>query len=200
MSPKIIVATGNSGKLQEIRDIFIDFPGTLISMKEFWKDIPEIEETGDTFFDNACIKADWVYEHSTCWALADDSGLVVDALGGAPGVKSARFAGIQGNTEANNVKLLYALSDMEPENRTARFVCSVVLRVDKETLLQAEGTCEGTIIDTLRGNGGFGYDPLFIPTGYSKTFAELTGDEKHRISHRGKALRTLRKQLYEYYV
>ena len=200
MSPKIIVATGNSGKLREIRDIFIDFPGTLISMKEFWKDIPEIEETGDTFFENACIKANWVFEHSTCWALADDSGLVVDALGGAPGVKSARFAGIQGNTEANNVKLLYALSDIEPENRTARFVCSVVLRVDKETLLQAEGTCEGTIIDTLRGSGGFGYDPLFIPTGYSKTFAELTGDEKHRISHRGKALRTLRKQLYEYYV
>jgi XTP/dITP diphosphohydrolase len=198
MNSEIIVATGNSGKLQEIREIFAGFPCTLLSMKDYWGEIPFIEETGETFFENASIKANWVYENSSRWALADDSGLMVDMLDGAPGVKSARFAGMHGATETNNTKLLNLLMGIAPEARTARFVCSVVLRIDEETLLHAEQTCEGIIVDSLRGGEGFGYDPLFIPKGFDRTFAELPAEEKHRISHRGKALKALKEQLYEY--
>jgi XTP/dITP diphosphohydrolase len=195
---RIIVATGNHGKFREISELFTDIPCRLIAMREYWKTDPPIEENGATFFENARIKADWVYHHSSLWSLADDSGLMVDALGGEPGVRSARYAGEQGNTEANNMKLLKALEGTVPSERKARFACSVVLRIDATTILHAQGYCEGRIIEAPRGSGGFGYDPLFVPEGFDRTFAELTGEEKHRISHRGKALRSLKEQLYGY--
>ncbi|MBN1575131.1 MAG: RdgB/HAM1 family non-canonical purine NTP pyrophosphatase [Chitinispirillaceae bacterium] len=199
MIRRIIMATGNSGKLREISDLFADMPCQLISMRDWRKPLPSIEENGSTFFENACIKADWVFRESSEWSLADDSGLMVDALGGGPGVTSARFAGEQGNAEANNAKLLKALEGVAQRLRTARFACSVVLRIDEATLLHADGYCEGRIIERPRGSGGFGYDPLFVPDGFNRTFAELTGEEKHRISHRGKALKALKEQIYDYF-
>ena len=198
MKQKIIVATGNNNKLHEIRTILSDCRYLLVSMKDFWGSIPVIEENGSTFFENACIKADWVYYKSACWALADDSGLVVDALNGAPGVKSARYAGEHGGTEENRKKLLLALKGVPEQDRLARFVCSAVIRIDKETVLHVEETCEGRIIDYMRGNGGFGYDPLFIPDGFDRTFAELSDEEKNVISHRGKAIQKLKEVLYDH--
>ena len=195
---QIIVATGNRGKIREIGEIFAGLLYRLRSMGEYWTPLPEIQETGSTFSENARIKADWVFHHSSSWALADDSGLVVDALGGAPGVKSARYAGVQGDTAANNARLLAELNDVAATLRTARFVCSVVLRIDEATLLHAEGCCEGRIIGAPRGSGGFGYDPLFVPEGFDRTFAELSGEEKHAVSHRGKAIRTLKELLNDH--
>jgi XTP/dITP diphosphohydrolase len=198
MQRRIIVATGNSGKLLEIAELFKDIPCQFVSMHECLKTLSSIEETGSTFLENACIKADWVFRQSSEWSLADDSGLVVDALGGEPGVRSARFAGEQGNDEANNAKLIKSLEGIPYPLRTARFVCSAVLRLDTAILLHAEGFCEGRIIENPRGSGGFGYDPLFISDGFDRTFAELSSDEKNRISHRGKAMKSLKEQLHGY--
>ncbi len=197
---KIIVATGNRGKFREVAEIFCSLPFDLILMTDYWNPAPDIEENGSSFIENARIKADWVYRRSSLWALADDSGLIVDALGGAPGVRSARYAGAQRDDLANNSKLLEELKDVPFEKRTARFACCAALRIDEKTLLYAEGFCEGRITDRPRGAGGFGYDPLFIPDGYDKTFAELTGEEKHNISHRGKALKALKELLYAGYI
>ena len=199
MQRQIVVATGNSGKFNEICEIFVGLPFCLLPMGNYWNPLPRIEENGTTFRENARIKADWVFEHSSLWALADDSGLIVDALGGAPGVRSARYAGTHADAAANNTKLLSELYNVVAPDRTARFACSVVLRIDEATLLYADGYCEGRIIETPRGSAGFGYDPLFIPEGFDRTFAELTGEEKHGISHRGKALKSLKEQLDGYY-
>ncbi len=193
---RIVVATGNLDKMEEIREIFDDMRIELLPMSHFWREAPVIEENGSTFTENASIKADFVYHHMSISTLADDSGLVVDILGGAPGVRSARYAGKQGDTAANNMKLLESLRGIPEKSRTARFVCAVVLRIDSFTTLIAEGFCEGKIVETPRGSGGFGYDPLFIPDGFDRTFAELTTEEKHEISHRGKALRALKEKLY----
>ena len=198
MKTRLIVATGNAGKLREIGAIFGDFPLQLLTMKDFWNPLPAIEESGSTFAENAGIKADWVFKRTGLWSLGDDSGLSVDALGGAPGIRSARFAGDQSDMEENKRKLLDELAGVPPSRRTARFVCAMALRIDAETLLETEGICEGTIIDTPRGSGGFGYDPLFVPGGSDRTFAELGGSEKHAISHRGRALRNLKERLREY--
>jgi XTP/dITP diphosphohydrolase len=199
IAAEIIVATGNNGKFREIKEIFDGLPCRLLPMREYWNPVPSIEETGSTFYENACIKADWVYQHASVPALADDSGLIVDALGGAPGVRSARYAGLQGDAAANNARLLQELQGVAFELRTARFVCSVVLRIDNAALLHAEGRCEGRIIETPRGSGGFGYDPLFVPDGFDRTFAELTNEEKHHISHRGRALKALKERLHAYF-
>lgn len=197
---QIIVATGNRGKFREICEIFAGLPFRLRSMGDYWNPLPMIEENGSTFRENACIKADWVFHHSSLWALADDSGLIVDALGGAPGVRSARYAGMHADAAANNARLLRELRGIAAADRIARFACSVVLRLDEATLVCADGYCEGRIIETPRGRGGFGYDPLFIPRGFDRTFAELTKEDKHRISHRGKALKLLKERLNGYYI
>jgi XTP/dITP diphosphohydrolase len=194
---RIIVATGNPGKMKEFREILADLPIELHSLIDHWNPLPVIEETGLTFYENARIKADWVFEKTGTWALADDSGLEVDALGAAPGVQSARYAGVHANGRENNRKLLEMLRDVPEAQRTARFRCVLVLRTGLRTYLTAEGVCDGTIIDTPRGIGGFGYDPLFIPSGYQMTFAELDSSEKNRISHRAKALRALRGELHD---
>lgn len=195
---KIIVATGNKGKMDEISEIFSEYSLYLVSMRDFWMADIEIDETGETFMENALIKADWVYRHSNHWALADDSGLMVDALGGAPGVKSARYSGVHGNTLANNNLLLENLASVSAENRTARFVCAAALRIDQDTVITVEGECRGVIRSDPDGTEGFGYDPLFVPDGYNCTFAQLNRFEKNRISHRGKAMAQIKEALGEY--
>jgi XTP/dITP diphosphohydrolase len=193
---KIIVATSNKGKLVEIREILQDIPVELFSLEDYWNPIPEIAETGNTFLENAKIKADWVFEKSKIWSLSDDSGLEVDALGGEPGVRSARYAGDCSSTTENNRKLLNNLLQVPSHLRTARFRCVVVLKIGPEKYITAGGVCEGKIGFEICGDGGFGYDPLFIPDGYEKTFAQLESKEKHTLSHRGKALAALREQLH----
>jgi len=194
---KIIVATGNMGKLKEIREILADTPVELVSMGEIWNPIPEIEENGSTFFENAMIKASWVYEKTGIWSLADDSGLEVDFLNGEPGVYSARYAGIQGDYKANNLKLLDSLHNVPSEKRTARFRCVMVIKTSPDSYISAEGTCEGHIGFRLRGSEGFGYDPLFFPGDEKLTFAEIPSVMKNTISHRGRALINLREKLNE---
>ncbi len=194
---ELIIATGNKGKMEEFRTLLSGIPVKLTSLHDHWNPVPQIEETGSTFYENAKIKADWVYENSGgVWALADDSGLEVDALGGAPGVLSARYSGENATGTQNNQKLLTALSGVPMELRTARFKCVLVARVGKDDYLSAEGTIEGVITTSAAGWGGFGYDPLFIPSGHDRTFAELVPEEKNRISHRGVALRALGRELY----
>jgi XTP/dITP diphosphohydrolase len=193
----LIVATGNSGKMREFREIFADMPLALSSLADHFAPLPSIPETGATFAANALLKAQWVFTRKGQWVLADDSGLEVDALGGAPGVYSARFAGEGAGSDANNRKLLDLLAQKPGAPRTARFKCVIVLLIAAENYFVAEGTCEGVITDGARGCGGFGYDPLFIPSGFDRTFAELDSSVKHAISHRGKALEKVRKRLHE---
>ena len=191
---EIIIATGNAGKVKEFREMFAGLGIAATSLADHWNPLPNIPETGSTFHENAKIKADWVYENTSgIWALADDSGLEVDALNGAPGVISAIYSGEGATSSSNNEKLLYELRDIPEDKRTARFKCVLILRTGADTYHTFEGTCEGRIINTEVGEKGFGYDPLFIPDGYDKTFAELDSETKNSISHRGRAL----KKLYE---
>jgi len=191
----IIVATGNLGKLREILEICAGLPFEITSLKDHWNPVPVIPEDGETFLENALLKADWVFNKTGTVALADDSGLEVDFLNGAPGVRSARFAGEHANDAENLAKLLAALADCPIEKRTARFKCVMALRFSRTDKVVDEGVCEGTIDISPRGTDGFGYDPVFVPAGYSQTFAELDSSSKNAISHRGKALAALRRSL-----
>jgi XTP/dITP diphosphohydrolase len=193
----IVVATGNRGKLAEIRAILGKLPVEVLSAQETLGDaLPNIIESGATFEENARIKAHAVASVSMMVTLADDSGLEVDALGGRPGVRSRRFAH-EGATDAeNNAELLRRMDEVEDENRTARFRSSIVV-VDpyaENGEIAVSGTCEGRIARKPSGMGGFGYDPLFIVEG-ERTMAELSEDEKNEISHRGRALRELQPHL-----
>jgi XTP/dITP diphosphohydrolase len=194
---EIILATGNAGKLREFREILRDCGVSLTSLADHWDPVPSIPETGTTFAENAIIKAQWVYDRKKTWVIADDSGLEVDVLDGRPGVRSARFAGDNAGSEANNRLLLELLAGVDPSRRTARFKCALVLVVSPRSYFTATGVCEGTITSVPRGSHGFGYDPLFIPAGHTQTFAELEGSVKHAISHRGRALEKMRKHLDE---
>ena len=183
---KIVFATGNSGKMREAKEIFKGFE--VLSVKDFpqWKNP---EETGRTFLQNAVIKAEAAAEVAGEYAvLSDDSGLVVPALNGAPGLFSSRYSK-EGSDAANRAKLLAELAGKE--DRKAFFVCTAVLIFPDKTVVAAEGRCSGRIIDSCRGQNGFGYDPIFLPDGFEKTMAELSEDEKIAISHRGKAFRKL---------
>jgi XTP/dITP diphosphohydrolase len=182
---KLVIATRNTHKLEEIRAIF-DFQGLEVLSAFDFPDIPDVMEDGETLEDNAKKKAVEIAVATGCWALADDSGLEVDALGGAPGVYSARYAGEPCSYEANNEKLLRELANKE--DRSARFRTVIALSDPGGSVQTVEGECPGSIIDELRGTNGFGYDPLFVPDGYSETFAELDSAEKNRISHRSRAL------------
>ncbi len=190
---RVLVATANTGKLAEIRST-VDLPDLdFVSTSDLGVEPLEVEETGSTFLENARLKAHAYAEHFGMAALADDSGLQVDALGGEPGVYSSRYAGRDGDDAANNVKLLAALADVEDPARTARFRSVVVLVHADGSETIGEGTCEGLIGHVGRGDGGFGYDPLFCPSAApERTMAELSLAEKNRISHRGAALRALR--------
>jgi XTP/dITP diphosphohydrolase len=194
----IVIATANDGKLRELRELLADLPVLLSSLADYFSPIPMIPETGATFLDNARQKAAWIRDRTKgLWVLADDSGLEVDALEGRPGVLSARFSGENPTAEKNNRLLLKLLKGVAAPLRTARFRCTIVLLTAPSTYFSADGVCEGSITHAPRGTAGFGYDPLFIPQGYSRTFGEMTSTEKHPLSHRGIALQKMRKIIHE---
>ena len=188
--PTLVVATGNLGKLKEIREI-LGPEVSLLSLQDF-PDLPEIVEDGDTFQANAIKKAQTVASVTGHPALGDDSGLEVDALNGAPGVYSARFAGEAATDAENNALLLERLQDVPEAERAARFRCVVAIAAPDGAAHISEGSCEGRILAAPRGDGGFGYDPLFLVPELGRSFAELAPSEKNRISHRGRALQAAR--------
>ena len=183
---KLVIATRNAHKLEEIRAIF-DFSNLEVLSAFDFPEIPDVVEDGDTLEANAIKKAVEIADATGCWAMADDSGLEVDALDGAPGVYSARFAGEECSYPANNEKLLRELSGKE--DRAARFRTVIALSDPEGNVQTVEGECPGSIIEELRGTNGFGYDPLFVPDGCTETFAELSSKVKNRISHRARALK-----------
>ncbi len=187
---EILLATRNTGKIREIRQLTADLP-ILWRTLEDYPTIPEIEESGCTFAENARLKARHYARATRLHALADDSGLEVDALGGAPGVHSARYAGAPRDDAANNRKLVAALAGVPLERRTARFRCAMALADPERVLVETEGTFEGLIIDQPRGSNGFGYDPHFLVPALGLTAAELPPVEKNARSHRGQALRAM---------
>ncbi len=188
MMTEMVLATGNKGKLAEFQRLLEGLDIQVHSMKEY-PEIGEIVEDGDSFAANALIKARAVCKATGKPAMADDSGLMVDALDGAPGIFSARFAGEQRSDADNNEKVLQLLEDVADANRTARFFCAIAIVLPNGDEYTVEGTCEGVILRALQGEGGFGYDPLFYVPDMGKTFAELSMEEKNRISHRGHANR-----------
>lgn len=195
----VIIASGNKGKLKEFQTLMEGLDVEVKSLKDF-PEIGDIEENGQSFAENAYIKAKAVFDATGCMAIADDSGLEVDALGGAPGIYSARYAGEEKDDEANNQKLLEALENIEDEKRGAQFHCAIVA-IDKDgNRYDAEGIVRGRILRAARGDNGFGYDPLFYVEDYGKTTAELSMEEKNSISHRGQAVHaivaTLQKEVF----
>jgi len=195
MNRRILVASTNPGKLRELREMLggeIEWVG----LADF-PNIGEIEEDGATFAENARKKALGYAKATGVWTLADDSGLAIDALGGQPGVKSARFAGAKGKDRKaidhkNFEKVLRMLEGVPKEKRTARFVCCLCLASPEKVLIETEGKLEGVIIDEPMGENGFGYDPIFWVPSRKKTVAQLGSDEKNAVSHRGKAIRKLK--------
>ena len=223
---EILIATGNPGKFREIVQVLVDFgwrrvnggsaadfvgepasadPAVITVQWRSLNDLPQAVaapvEDGITFAENAALKALHYARASGRWTLADDSGLEVDALGGAPGVWSARYAGMPEGMprvevdRANNRRLMAELQGVPAERRTARFRCSLALACGERILATADGTVEGRIIDEPRGDNGFGYDPHFFVPEFGRTMAELPAEEKNRISHRGQALRRMREKL-----
>jgi ribonuclease PH len=186
--PKLVIATANFGKLREMR-LLLGHRFDVVSMKELGL-LADIDENGETFEQNALIKAEALMNMTGCAAIADDSGLEVDALGGRPGVHSARYAGVHGDDEANNQLLLKEL-EHTPQPRTARYVCAVALCRPNHRPLVARAACEGEILTQYRGDGGFGYDPLFLSHDFDKTFAEASMAEKNAVSHRARAIAKL---------
>ncbi|MHB8170337.1 MAG: XTP/dITP diphosphatase [Thermincolia bacterium] len=184
---KLVLATNNKGKVKELREILANLPMEISSMEDY-PALGEIEENGITFEENALIKARAVAQHAGLLAMADDSGLEVDYLNGAPGVYSARYAGEPKSDQANNTKLLQELEGVPEEKRTARFCCVIALVNPDGREYTASGACEGRINFEPSGDGGFGYDPLFFVDEFGKTFAQLDSPSKNSISHRGRAL------------
>jgi XTP/dITP diphosphohydrolase len=192
LSPaRLVLATSNRGKIREISDLLSGLDIEVLTCGELdgW---PTLEEKGDSFEENAASKAGELSRWAGMPALADDSGLEVEALGGEPGVRSARYAGVQGDDAANIARLLRELEGIPPERRGARFVCVLVLASPDGESIEIRETCEGSVTTAPRGERGFGYDPVFVPAGMEKTLAELPLGEKNAVSHRGKALRRLR--------
>ena len=194
MEQKIVFATGNEGKMREVRLILQDLGFPVLSMKEAGVSL-DIEENGTTFAENAMIKARAVWEKTGGIVLADDSGLVVDYLGGEPGVYSARYLGEDTSYEIKNQAIIDRLADAKEEERTARFVSAIAAVLPDGSELVTEGTVEGLIAHEPAGNGGFGYDPIFFLPEYGKTTAELAPEDKNKISHRGRALEKIREVL-----
>ena len=196
--PRLLLATGNPGKLRELRAILDGVPVELVGLADAGAGAPPaVEETGATFLENARLKARAYAAWAGLAAVADDSGLEVDALGGAPGVRSARYAGSGATDQANLDKLLRELDGVPPERRGARFRCAAVLVDPPDTApdwreWHAEAAWEGRITEAPRGSGGFGYDPVFLPDGWDRTSAEVDAATKDAASHRGRAFRALR--------
>ena len=189
---RLVLASNNRGKLAEMRGILADLEIDLVAQADLG--IDDIEETGATFVENALLKARHAARVSGLPALGDDSGLCVDALGGAPGLYSARYAGGHGDAAANIAKLLDTLRDVPPQARSAYFHCTIVLlrSADDPAPLIAEGRWHGRILDAPRGSGGFGYDPVFLDPALGASAAELDPPTKNRVSHRAQALARLR--------
>jgi len=187
----LVLATRNEGKTEEIRALLAEFPVDIKNLADFGP-TPEIEEDGQTFEDNAVKKARFIAKILGFPALADDSGLMVEALGNGPGVRSARYAGEEASDADNNAKLLKGLERVE--NRTAAFACVIAIAVPWGPALIYEGRCEGIITNEQVGTKGFGYDPVFYYPPLQKTFAQLSTEEKNQVSHRGQALRQLREE------
>jgi XTP/dITP diphosphohydrolase len=188
MTARLVLATHNAGKVAELRRILDGLDVELLGADDV--DLPDVEETGETFVDNALLKARAGVAACGLACISDDSGLVVDALDGAPGVRSARYAGRHGDDEAN---LRLVLERMRGRtDRTARFVCVAALVAPDGREWTEEGVLEGTLIEAPRGSGGFGYDPIFVPAGSQRTTAEMRPEDKDAISHRGRAFRALR--------
>ncbi len=188
---QIIIATKNKGKIREFKDFFKVYGIEVLSLFDLDKNLPDIAEIGATFEENAALKAEQIASLLNKPVLADDSGLMVDALDGAPGIYSARYAGEEKSDDANNEKLLNALKSVPKEKRTAKFVCVLAVCVPEEKTVFQTGICEGKIASMPQGSNGFGYDPLFVPDGYTKTMAEIPAEEKNRISHRSQAIKKL---------
>jgi XTP/dITP diphosphohydrolase len=183
----LLVATRNEGKLTELRALLSGEAVKIVTLAAH-PEVGEIEETGETFEQNAALKARFAARQTGLWTLGEDSGISVSALDGAPGVRSARFAGVHGDDDANNRKLIESLQGKD--DRGARYECSLALADPSgEIVSTVQGISEGRIIDTPRGSGGFGYDPYFVPEGESRTNAELSAREKAALSHRGRAIR-----------
>jgi XTP/dITP diphosphohydrolase len=200
---RLVIATANPGKAREFREMlgadryeWTDLGEVRAAHRPGHSAVPGVEETGKTFRANACIKASHYAKQLKSWALADDSGLVVDALDGKPGVYSARWAEMNGAGKGdadNNVTLLKQIENVPDDKRTARFMCCLALADEQgRIVLTAQDSVEGILLHSPRGTNGFGYDPLFFFPQFGKTTAELEPDQKHAISHRGKALRRLR--------
>ena len=197
MRHTLLVATTNTHKLGELRQLLADLPLDLIAPTDVWRAPPTVVEDGVTFAENARKKAVSLARASGLLTLADDSGLEVDALNGAPGVRSARYAGPGAGDAANVAKLLEALADVPEAGRTARFQCAIVLlrRAEDPTPIVCQGTWEGRITTAPRGANGFGYDPVFFVPSHGCTAAELPAEAKNALSHRGQALRALMEAL-----
>lgn len=193
----LIIATKNKGKAEEFKQMLSPLGYQVKTLLDFSDTMPDIEETGTTFYENAQLKAEQIATQLGKPVIADDSGLEVDYLDGAPGVYSARYSGEHANDEANNHKLLNALKDVPEKDRTARFVCVLAFARPNETTIFKKGTCEGKITRTSKGENGFGYDPVFIPKGYEQTMAQLNQAEKNQLSHRYHALKAFRAWLGE---
>ncbi len=190
---KIVLATANTHKVIEFQRILNELlPDLELVAASQFPGVPEVEETGSTFAENALIKARAINEFTNLPALADDSGLVVEALNGAPGIFSARYAGINADDKANVVKLLNEIKELDKSLLGAKFECAIAL-VDKSEDLElvVDGQMPGQVIKEVRGENGFGYDPIFVPQGLTKTSSELSDSEKDKISHRGIALRKM---------
>jgi len=191
---KLIVGSNNKGKIIEIKDILGKYFEEIMSLKEAGIELNVVED-GTTFFENAQKKAKEAFDIAKCATLADDSGIVVDALNGKPGVYSARFAGEHATDDENNELMLKMMENVPTEKRTARFVCTLALYLPDGTMLSAEGSCEGRIYTKTCGTNGFGYDSLFYLDKYGKTMAQIDSAEKNKISHRYKALVSLMEKL-----
>lgn len=197
---KIVLASNNIKKIKELKEILKDYPYEIYSLKDMNIDI-EVEEDGLTFEENAKKKAVETHQYllnkgeKGFIVLSDDSGLEVDCLNGAPGIYSARYAGKHGNDYNNNIKLLKEMKHLKGDDRRARFVCVIAVVFEDGSIKSVRGEVEGTIIEELKTEGGFGYDPLFFYKGFNKTFGEATPEEKNEISHRGNALKKLKEIL-----
>lgn len=196
---RLLIGSNNPDKAAEMREILEGQRLASIQMPRDARGFPaDIPETGTTLEENAYIKAVAIFEATGCTCITDDTGLEVDALSGAPGVFTARYAGENATYAENRAKMLREMSDVPPEQRTARFR-SVMCYHDPLRIAFAEGVCEGRIAEAEHGEGGFGYDAIFIPEGFRRTFAEMSSEEKHRISHRGRALQHVAAILHAYH-
>lgn len=193
---RIAIASHNPHKLRELARICVDWPTEWVTVETGDRDaFPDVEETGETYLENALLKAVAVARSLDLPAIADDSGIEVDALGGKPGPRSARYAGEDASDEDNLAALMQALRGIPKGGRTARYRCVAALAYPDGKTVHAEGVCEGELITKRRGERGFGYDPIFVPNGWDLTMSELTDEQKDRISHRGRAFRAIREDL-----